>query len=46
MAKKDMTIEEKRLRRNNLIVAGVLTAIALTGILVPLIYYTGITVPK
>jgi hypothetical protein len=46
MAKKDMTIEEKRLRRNNLIVAAILTAIALTGILVPLLYYTGITVPQ
>jgi hypothetical protein len=46
MAKKDMTIEEKRLRRNNLIVAAILTAIALTGILVPLLYYTGISVPK
>jgi hypothetical protein len=46
MTKKHMTIEEKRLRRNNLIVAGILTAIALTGILVPLLYYTEITVPK
>lgn len=46
MAKKHMTSEEKRLRRNNLIVAGILTAIAVSGILVPLLYYTGINVPK
>ncbi|MCP4076139.1 MAG: hypothetical protein GY744_08140 [Gammaproteobacteria bacterium] len=37
---------EKRLKRNNIIVAGILSAIALTGILVPLFYYTGLVVPQ
>ncbi len=46
MAKNQMTYEEKRQRRNNLIVAGLLAAIALTGLLVPLFYYTGLVVPK
>ncbi len=42
----DMTNDERRLKRNNLIVAGLLGAIALTGVLVPLLYYTGLVVPK
>jgi hypothetical protein len=46
MTKNDLTAEERRLRRNNLIVAALLGAIALTGILVPLLYYTGLVVPK
>jgi hypothetical protein len=46
MSKSDMTQQEKRLRRNNLLLAGLLAAIALTGILVPLFYYTGLVVPK
>ncbi len=41
-----MTQDEKKLKRNNLILALILGAIALTGILVPLFYYTGLTVPK
>ena len=46
MAKNEITDEEKRLRRNNLIVAAILGAIALTGILVPMFYYTGLVVPQ
>lgn len=44
--KKNMTEDEKRLRMKNLIVAWMLSSIALTGILVPLFYYTGLAVPK
>jgi len=46
MTKDEMTVEEKRLRRNNLIVAGILAAVALMGILIPLIHYTGLIVPQ
>jgi hypothetical protein len=41
-----MTQDDKRTRRNNIILALVLGAIALTGVLVPLFYYTGLSVPK
>ncbi len=41
-----MISDEKKLKRKNLIVASLLGAIALIGILVPLFYYTGLTVPK
>ena len=46
MSNENMTAEQKRLKRNNLIVAWLLSSIALTGILVPLVYYTGLVVPK
>jgi hypothetical protein len=46
MDKQEMTFQEKRQRRNNLIVAGILAAIAITGLLVPLIHYTGLVVPQ
>jgi len=46
MNNESVTADQKRLKRNNLIVAGILSAIALTGILVPLFYYTGLAVPK
>ena len=46
MTKEDLTPEEKRLKRNNLIVAIILGSIALTGILVPLLYYTGLKLPQ
>lgn len=37
---------EKRQKRNNLIIAFVLSAIALTGLLIPLFHYTGLTLPQ
>jgi len=46
MSNQNMTEDQKRLRMKNLIVAWMLASIALTGILVPLFYYTGLTVPK
>lgn len=46
MNKTEMTPEQKRLRRNNLLVAVLLSAIALMGILVPLFHYSGLVVPK
>jgi len=46
MSNNILTADEKRLKRNNLLVAGFLSAIALTGVLVPLFYYTGLVVPK
>lgn len=46
MSNENISAEQKRLKRNNLIVALVLGSIALTGILVPLFYYTGLVVPK
>jgi len=41
-----MTNDDKSLKMKNLIVASVLGAIALIGVLVPLFYYTGLVVPK
>ncbi len=41
-----MTNEEKKLRTKNLLVAVLLGAVALTGILVPLFYYSGLVLPK
>jgi len=46
MMNEDAAEAARRLKRNNYIVAGILTAFALTGILVPLIYYTGLTLPQ
>ena len=46
MSKNQLNIEERRLKRNNLLVAALLGAIALAGVLVPLFYYTGLVVPK
>ncbi len=46
MMNENITEADKRLKRNNFIVAGILSAIALTGILVPLFSYTGLVVPK
>ena len=37
---------EKRQKRNNLIIAVALGAIALTGVLVPIFHYTGLTLPQ
>jgi len=41
-----MTQDDKRTRRNNIVLAIILGAIALVGVLVPLFYYTGLAVPK
>ncbi|MCK4710799.1 MAG: hypothetical protein KAU21_19450 [Gammaproteobacteria bacterium] len=46
MSNENLTLEQKRLKRNNYIVAGILSAFALIGILVPLIYYTGLSLPQ
>ncbi|MBC8209823.1 MAG: hypothetical protein H8E21_02050 [Gammaproteobacteria bacterium] len=46
MSNPDMDKYNKQLKMKNFIVAGILSAIALTGILVPLFYYTGLVVPK
>lgn len=40
------TQDEKKIKRNNLFVAFILGAIALIGALVPLFYYSGLTVPQ
>ena len=41
-----MTQDDKNQKRNNLLLALLLGAIALTGMLVPLFYYTGLIVPQ
>jgi len=46
MSNQNMVKYDKQLRIKNFIVAGILSAIAITGILVPLFYYTGLVVPK
>jgi len=39
-------LKKQKQKRNNLIVAAILSAIALIGVLVPLLHYTGLKLPQ
>lgn len=46
LEKVNMITDEKKQKRNNLIVACLLGAIALIGIVMPALYITGMSLPK